>query len=273
MKIRFIVLVLATIFTTISFMATTQNVANSIVDPNDFPPDNGNGGGFQPGNGNGGGFQPGNGNGSSSTPIQAKFACVSQGNGYATVARKAEGETVLIKWNSQSFGPNYQPKERCHQVTGRLQAYVSSNGNDISNLLLTTGRVNGLPVICVVNSGQLGCNSNNVLFTLSKQNAADPGRTLAQFLNLSRGNISGNPIQERRGKSVVPLALAVDSSFSSPRSILERGGLNIVNCNKASASLIVFENSKVCVQPERGLKAGARYYYNSSTGLIQKQRI
>mgnify|MGYP005673439761 FL=1 len=139
--------------------------------------------------------------------------------------------------------------------------------------MLTTGRVNGLPVICVVNSSQLGCNSNNVLFTLSKQNAADPGRTLAQFLNLSRGNISGNPIQDRREKSVVPLALAVDSSFSSPRSILERGGLNIVNCNKASASLIVFENSKVCVQPERGLKAGARYYYNSSTGLIQKQRI
>ena len=139
--------------------------------------------------------------------------------------------------------------------------------------MLTTGYVNGLPVICVVNNGQLGCNSSNVLFTLSQQNAADPGQTLAQFLNLSHGNISGNPIQERQGKSVVPLDIAVDSSFSSPRSILESGGLNIANCRDTTSSLIVFDNSKLCVQAKRPLKPRKRYYYNSSTGQINKQRI
>ncbi len=310
MKIKFTVSVLVAIFTTISLMATTQNevkadifgddLYNGFKDdtsvdgfrddtPENPLPDNpiiphiedeGKAKNLLPDNttnpvGKSTNTQesllPDNPVGKST--IQAQFTCVSQGNGYATVVRKAEGETVLITWNSRSFGPRYTPQERCNQVTGRLQNYVSANGNNISNLLLTTGYVNGLPVICVVNNGQSGCNSNNVLLTLSQQNAANPSQALTQFLNLTQGNISGNPIQERQGKSIVPLDIAVDSSFSSPRSILESGRLKIVNCSDARSSLIIFDNSKLCVQAKGPLKARKRYYYNSSTGKINKQRI
>ncbi|MEA5542989.1 COP23 domain-containing protein [Limnoraphis robusta Tam1] len=225
----------------------------------------GNTGGGNIGGGNTGGGNIGSGNNVSS---QAAFACIQSNGGYATVARTASGETTLITWNNRSFGPQYTPSERCQQVTGRLQSYVSTNGNDISNLLLTTGRVNGQAVICVVNNGQLGCNNSNVLVTLSGQNAADPGQALAQFLNRSRGNISGSPLQERQGKQVIPLGNAVNGSFSSSRSILENAGLQVVNCDPSRASLIAFDNSKLCVNAVGPLQPGGQYYYNSSTGKI-----
>ncbi|MEB3343672.1 COP23 domain-containing protein [Okeania sp.] len=205
---------------------------------------------------------------------QAKVACVSQGNGnYATVVRKAEGETVLISWKNRNHGSEYTPEKRCNMVTEKLQSFISANGNDIGNLLLTTGYVKGSPVICVVNEGPLGCNSTNQLLTLSGENAEDPAKTLAQFLNLAEGNISGNPIQEKKGKTVVSFNTAVDNSFGKSGSILEGGGLNIAACDPTKTSLIVFENSKVCVETKEPLKAGKRYYFNSATGKIQRQPI
>lgn len=129
------------------------------------------------------------------------FRCVPAGSGYATIAVASTGHESkpLITWNSQAFiAGGYTPRNRCEIVSERLTRAVAQSGGLLSNLLLTTGSVNGYDVVCWVNNSSSVCNPDNLLVTIS------PGRSAGEFL----GNFlksGANPFTEGTpGQESVP---------------------------------------------------------------------
>lgn len=145
------------------------------------------------------------------TPSVA-FKCITQGSGFATVVSAGDRNIPIITWNNPQFSPQFTPEKRCQKVSEKFQTAVNKHG--AGNLLLTTGVVKKQGVICLVNGGLLGCNPDNILLTLSGENAKDPGIALAKLLNISTTG-SGSPIQERQGKQVVPLSTLITQALRS----------------------------------------------------------
>jgi hypothetical protein len=126
--------------------------------------------------------------------LRTTFECVTEGRSFATVARRGERVTApLILWRTNEFGIQYTPENRCRIVSDRLTRAVDQNGGRLTNLQLTTGRVNNLPVICYVNNGQSNCNSQNLLLTLDNRNARDPNAALENLVNFGVSG-SGVPV-------------------------------------------------------------------------------
>lgn len=126
--------------------------------------------------------------------LTTTFECVTEGRNYATVARRGDRVTApLILWRTFEFGNQYTPENRCRMVSDRLSRAVYENGGRLTNLQLTTGRVNNLPVICYTNGGQYGCNSRNLLLTLDSRNASNPNAALDNLFNFGVSG-SGAPI-------------------------------------------------------------------------------
>jgi hypothetical protein len=125
----------------------------------------------------------------------------------------------MIIWKSTEFGREYTPWQRCQIVSNRLTQAVAQNGGRLSNLQLTTGIINNLPVVCYVN-GQARCNSQNLLFTLDKRNAKNPGDALTRLINFSQDG--GGPVSTFRGggqssaPQFVPFGDMVDRALNSP---------------------------------------------------------
>lgn len=142
---------------------------------------------------------------------QTTFKCVDGSSGWSTVAERgnAVSKTPMITWNSEEFGDNWTPQERCHQVSERLTLAVTNHGGQLLGLDLTHGRVKQLTVICVVNSRQQTCRENNVLFTLSQKNAPTPRTTIARITDFSQGQ-DVSPIDESGYPQYFPLKSWVD---------------------------------------------------------------
>jgi len=147
--------------------------------------------------------------------LTTTFECVTEGQNFATVARRGERVTPpIIVWKTNEFGREYTPANRCRLVSDRLTRAVSENGGRLTNLQLTTGVVNRLPVICYTNGGQSGCNSSNLLLTLDSRNARDPNAVLE---NLVLFGVTGS------GAPVVSSVRQGSSRPSTPKRIsLER---------------------------------------------------
>lgn len=128
------------------------------------------------------------------TDLTTTFECVTEGRSYATVARRGERVTSpILLWRTFEFGSQYTPENRCRMVSDRLTRAVGENGGRLTNLQLTTGRVNNLPVICYTNGGQSACNSRNLLLTLDSRNATNPNAALDNLLNFGVSG-SGSPV-------------------------------------------------------------------------------
>jgi hypothetical protein len=123
------------------------------------------------------------------------FNCVAQGqNNFATIAQRGTRTTPpIMLWKTTEFGPNYTPQERCRIVSDKLTQAVNQNGGRLSNLYLSTGTVNRLPVVCYLNGAQSSCNSSNVLFTLDRKNASNPNDVLNRLLTFGQTG-SGGPV-------------------------------------------------------------------------------
>lgn len=131
------------------------------------------------------------------TQTATVFSCVRSGKGYATIAQRGNLRSApMIAWQ-RYVSAEYTPEQRCRAVSQRLTKAVAQNGGRLSNLLLTTGTVNGETVICYVNSGAR-CSTTNTLFTLSRENAKDPGLALANLLRFGR-RASDTPLRESAG--------------------------------------------------------------------------
>lgn len=95
--------------------------------------------------------------------MASSFFCGESKGAPATMAETSRGDLPVIRWVSDHFDSSgYTPQERCQEVSARFDKFYN-NGN---LNYLTTGRVNGLPVICAVPSEGASCTSEYVLYTL-----------------------------------------------------------------------------------------------------------
>ena len=148
------------------------------------------------------------------------FQCVTSGRNIVTIARRGNVTTdPMIVWKSTEFGSEYTPWQRCQIVSNRLTQAVAQNGGRLSNLQLTTGIANNLPVVCYVN-GRGRCNSQNLLFTLDKHNAKNTGDALTRLINFAQDG-GGSVTVFRTGTQssapeFVPFGDMLDRAFNSP---------------------------------------------------------
>ncbi|MEK0194548.1 MAG: hypothetical protein EA000_13305 [Oscillatoriales cyanobacterium] len=145
------------------------------------------------------------------------FECIKAGSGYATIAVTQEGAKTepLITWNSQAMaGSGFTPQSRCNEVTGRLNTVVANVGGSFSDVLLTTGSVNRLGVVCWVNDEQSGCDDSNVLVTMSP--GRDPGKFLANLVNRRANPFeAGVPGSETTARTVVRFGRFVEQELAA----------------------------------------------------------
>jgi hypothetical protein len=103
---------------------------------------------------------------------------------------------AVIRWVSRySSGSGYTPQQRCLEVTRRFNTlYTRPGGIDI----ITTGYLNGLPVIYSPSNGRERANSSNLLFTLKKgENATEK---IQQLFDLREG-VGTSPLFESSSDS------------------------------------------------------------------------
>ena len=151
------------------------------------------------------------------------FQCVTSGRNFVTIARRGNVTTdPIILWKSTEFGREFTPWQRCQIVSNRLTKAVTDNGGRLTNLQLTTGTINNLPVVCYVN-GRGRCNSENILFTLDSRNAKNPSQVLTRLINFAQdGGGQVTVLKTRRGEELsgqqfVPFGVLVDRSFHSTK--------------------------------------------------------
>lgn len=130
----------------------------------------------------------------------------------------------------QTASDNLTPEQRCNDVTQRMNRAVVQNGGKLSNLLLTTGKVNSQAVICFVNTAET-CNSSNVILTLlRRENAKDPGKVLSRIVRFGRAGGGINVLENggiEGGEEIIPQAVSLEEAvnqLASESNSLESGG-------------------------------------------------
>ncbi len=148
------------------------------------------------------------------TAQAAGFECRTTDGIHYTVALRGNGAAsqAIIVWTSEEL-VGYPPQRRCREVSDRLNNVLRSNGNTLAGLYLTVGRVNGQSVVCTVGDVGYGCNTNNVLFTLSGENARDPNQVLLSLRDRVSG--AGTPIEQisNNGQVYIDFEALVDRHF------------------------------------------------------------
>lgn len=143
------------------------------------------------------------------------FECVASGSGFATIAKRGERVTPpLITWNSNEFGAQYTPEQRCNTVSDRLSEVVAAHGGKMRNLQLTYGRVNGKPVICYVESRNEICNRKNILMTLRQSDRGQERQILEQLVTFSIKG-TGNAVQQSAPQYYAPFGEEIERSFGN----------------------------------------------------------
>lgn len=105
--------------------------------------------------------------------------------GTVTVAEKNGVRKTVIKWDTSHFGDQYSPETRCQMVSSKLHNAVMANGGTFRGMSFFSGVVNGELVVCILGTGQSGCNSGNFLFTLKPENRRRVGQILQELTNFS----------------------------------------------------------------------------------------
>lgn len=132
--------------------------------------------------------------------------------GRNTVVRKGLRQAVLITWNTNYFGPQYTPEQRCQIVSNKLQNVATANGGTLKGLNLRSGPVNGQVVICALTGSQIQCDASNMLFTLKPENARQPGAVIQQIITFSQ--TGSGTINEDSGEEVtVDLGIWEERAF------------------------------------------------------------
>jgi hypothetical protein len=139
------------------------------------------------------------------------FACIKEGGNPATIAIRGERTTSpMIIWKDTSYGA-YTPQKRCQIVSQRLTKAVASSGK-LSNLNMTYGMLNSLPVICFVTRKGEKCNSANILFSLRSNERGQEQKILDSLLNFSTKG-TGNPAT-RGGRKPQTLGDAIEQELA-----------------------------------------------------------
>jgi hypothetical protein len=97
--------------------------------------------------------------------------------------KKSNPYVPIIAWKSNSFpSSEWTPKRRCEQVSKKFQQFYQQGRLDY----LTTGKLNGLGVICAAKPGE--CNKNNILFSVRP--GVNPVTVLAELNEIREGRTS-----------------------------------------------------------------------------------
>jgi hypothetical protein len=140
----------------------------------------------------------------SPSQAQARFECLLPVTGPhvgvpTTYVKVGSNERKpVIRWVSRySSGSGYTPQQRCLEVTKRFNTLdARPRGIDI----ITTGYLNGLPVIYSPSHGRERANSSNLLFTLKRGENAT--QKIAQLFDI-RAGASSSPLFESSSDSVI----------------------------------------------------------------------
>ena len=143
----------------------------------------------------------------SPSQAQARFKCLLPVTGpyvgvpttYVIYGKVGSNERkAVIRWVSgYSSGSGYTPQQRCLEVTKRFNTLdARPRGIDI----ITTGYLNGLPVIYSPSHGRERANSSNLLFTLKR--GEDATEKIQQLFDLREGSRT-EPLFESSSDSVI----------------------------------------------------------------------
>ena len=130
-------------------------------------------------------------------PAARGFVCGSAQGAPSTNAVKADGAQVpVIRWTSTTFeASGWSQERRCQEVSNRFNTYLQQG----RLAYITTGRINGLPVICTARSNGGAC--DGLLYTLKPgQNATATLRKLLEIRVKARG-----PLNETTSRLYVSL--------------------------------------------------------------------
>jgi len=142
------------------------------------------------------------------------FVCGSSGGAPSTNAIKTDGKQVpVIRWTSNVFdSAGWSPERRCQEVSARFDQYFKEG----RLTYLTTGRVNGVPVICTAQSRGGAC--DGLLYTLKPgQNATATLQNLLEIRVKARG-----PLNETSSR----LYISLDELMNTAQANAD-GGANV----------------------------------------------
>jgi hypothetical protein len=144
--------------------------------------------------------------------LKTTFACVKVDGNPATIAIRGERTTSpMIVWKDTSYG-KYTPQKRCQIVSQRLTKAVASSGK-LSNLNMTYGMLNSLPVICFITRKGEKCGSENLLFSLKTSERGKEQEILDSLLDFSKIG-KGNPTM-RGGSKPKTLGDAIEQELTN----------------------------------------------------------
>ena len=128
--------------------------------------------------------------------LASKITCMNANGVPATVVTTKSGKQVpIVFWKSTTFSSSgWSPTRRCQEVSARFQEYHQAGTLEF----ITTGRMNGLPVICVSKNDGGGC--SGLLYTLKPgQNAT---ATLQKLFDI-RNKPGAAPLEETTARMYV----------------------------------------------------------------------
>jgi len=130
---------------------------------------------------------------------KANFLCIQENNQPTTVIELNQQKKLpVILWESEEFKEiGYDPQKRCELVSKRLAAY----SKDSKFNYLTTGKIDGNPVICFTDQVNGECvkgtpERDGILITLSK--GTNPDETLETLVALleTQNSTMRSPLQQ-----------------------------------------------------------------------------
>lgn len=135
------------------------------------------------------------------------FVCGSAAGTPATNVVTAEGRQVpVIRWTSTTFNDaGWSQERRCQEVSSRFDTYLKQG----RLAYITTGRINGLPVICTASNNGGAC--DGLLYTLKPgQDATATLKSLLEIRVKARGPL--NETNERLYVSLNELLSAAQAN-------------------------------------------------------------
>jgi len=157
---------------------------------------------------------------------QGKFYCGSYSGVPATLTTARSGKTVpIILWKSNNFtSDGWAPERRCQDVSQRFNTLHSQGALEY----LSTGSMNGMPVICAAAAKGSGC--SGLLYTLK------PGQNASQTLkNLLAVRIKATgPLTETTSRPYIALNDLVEGENLSPN-LTSPSGSTISGSNKSGS--------------------------------------
>jgi hypothetical protein len=132
---------------------------------------------------------------------ETTFDCVYQNGAWQTVARRGNSRPTppIITWSTREY--EFSPRERCEIVNGKLTKLAQDHDGKLYGIRMKTGKINGSPVICYIDSRTLPyCSRGNDHYpnnhVMNLPGGSDPKLELERFFaRIDTPTATGTPLQ------------------------------------------------------------------------------